>query len=69
MFAILTKFPSLAQLVRASSLYLEGPTFESWRTDNKKRTYQNDRPFNNCKHYFTLLYSRFLMFRRMRKVE
>ena len=25
--------PPLAQLVRASSLYLEGPTFESWRAD------------------------------------
>jgi len=25
--------PPLAQLVRASSLYLEGPTFESWRVD------------------------------------
>lgn len=29
-----TNKPPLAQLVRASSLYLEGPTFESWRVDN-----------------------------------
>lgn len=36
-YVISIRFPRVAQLVRASSLYLEGPTFESWHADMKYR--------------------------------
>ena len=36
-YSYIYQHPPLAQLVRAQSLYLWGPRFESWRADTNKK--------------------------------